>query len=85
MIHDQKVLKYKGKIVFEKISMTPFQRMPKLYEKNEACFMFIIKGEFSVRAPDQFLSFKQGQGFLSKYFNYFFESNKVQRKSSDRI
>lgn len=85
MILDQKVLKYKGKVVFEKISMSPFQRMPKLYEENEACFMFINKGEFSVRTPDQFLSFKKGQGLLAKCFDYFFETNKEQRKSSDSI
>lgn len=52
MILDQKVLKYKGQIVFEKIEMAQFQRIPKLFQDNEACFMFINKGEFSVRTPE---------------------------------
>jgi AraC-like DNA-binding protein len=85
MIINQKVLKYKGKVVFEKIAMVPFLRIPKLYQDNEACFMFVNKVEFSVRTLDEFISFKEGQGLLAKCFDYFFETNKIQRKSSDSI
>lgn len=85
MLIDQKVLTYNGRIVFEKITMPYFQRIPKLFEKNEACFMFINKGEFSVRTPDQFLSFEKGKGLLAKCFDYFFETNKTQQASSDNI
>ncbi len=85
MIHEQKKISYKGRVVFEKISMPYFQRIPKLYEKNEACFMFINKGEFSVRTPEKFISFKKGKGLLAKCFDYFFETNKTQRESSDRV
>jgi AraC-like DNA-binding protein len=80
-----KVLNYKGKVVFEKITMPYFRRMPKLFEKNEACFMFINKGEFSVRTPEEFISFKKGKGLLAKCFDYFFETNKSQRESSDAV
>lgn len=83
MIQEQKVLTYKGQIVFEKIRMSYFNRMPKFFQDNEACFMFINEGEFSVRTPSEFLSFNKGKGLLSKCFDYFFETNKRQRKSSE--
>lgn len=85
MILDQKVLKYKGQIVFERIAMSSFERIPKLYQDNEACFMFINEGEFSVRTPDQYLSFNSGKGLLAKCFDYFFETNKNQRAVSEKI
>lgn len=85
MIQEQKVLKYKNQIVFEKIRMSYFKRIPKLFQENEACFMFINKGEFSVRTPDQFISFDKTRGLLAKCFNYFFESTAKQRNSSDAI
>lgn len=47
-------MKYKGQVVFEKIAMSTFDRVPKLYQNNEACFMFINEGQFSVRTPDEF-------------------------------
>ena len=85
MLQELKVLKYKGQVVFEKLTMPYFQRIPKLFQENEACFMFIHKGEFSVRTPDEFISFKNGKGLLAKCFNYFFETNKTQRASSDHL
>ena len=85
MLTEQKVLTYNGRVVFEKITMPYFHRIPKLFEKNEACFMFINKGEFSVRTPDEFLSFEKGKGLLAKCFDYFFETNKAQQASSDNL
>lgn len=85
MILDQKILKYKNKIVFERIEMANFQRIPKLFQENEACFMFVNKGEFSARTPDEFISFNKEKGLLAKCFNYFFETNKEQRNISDSI
>ena len=83
MIQEQKILTYKGQIVFEKIRMSYFKRMPKFFQDNEACFMFINEGEFSIRTSSEFLSFKEGKGLLAKCFDYFFETNKKQRTSSD--
>lgn len=83
MILEQKILTYKGQVVFEKIAMSTFDRIPKLYQNNEACFMFINEGEFSVRSPDEFLSFKKGKGLLAKCYDYFFETNKKQRINND--
>lgn len=86
MIREQKVIKYKGQIVFEKLSVfSEFKRFPKPFQKNEACFMFVTKGAFSIRTPDQYIPFKAGQGILSKCFDYFFETNKNQRQESDYI
>ncbi len=85
MAFRQKTIKYKGQVVFEKITMPYFKRISKLYQNNEACFMFIDDGEFSVRTPSHFHSFTKGTALLAKCFDYFFESNRRQRKSSDRI
>lgn len=85
MIINQKILKYKDQIVFEKIEMVSFQRIPKLFQDNEACFMFINRGEFSVRTPDEFISFNKEKGLLAKCFDYFFETNNKQRSVSDSI
>ena len=83
--YEQKVLTYKGRVVFEKIKTSYFKRIPKIFQAQEACFMFINKGEFSVRTPDEYLSFESGIGLLAKCFNYFFETNKSQRESSETI
>lgn len=85
MVFEQKTLKYKNLIVFERIQMSHFKRIPKLFQNNEACFMFINKGEFSVRTPDEFISFNKERGLLAKCFDYFFETTKKQRDKSDFI
>ena len=85
MSFEQKIISYKGKIVFEKISMPYFKRIPKLFQANEACFMFINKGEFSVRTPDEYISFQKGKGLLAKCFDYFFETKKHLRKVDSNI
>lgn len=85
MILEQKTLKYKEQIVFERIEMSHFKRIPKLFQDNEACFMFVNKGEFSVRTPDEFISFNKEKGLLSKCFDYFFETSKQQRDRNDSI
>jgi len=79
MILNQQVLTYKGHIVFEKIRMATFDRIPKKFKDNEACFMFINEGEFSVRTADKFISFNKENGLLAKCFDYFFETTKKQR------
>lgn len=85
MSYEQKTISYRGKIVFEKISMSPFKRIPKYFQANEACFMFINKGEFSVRTPDEYISLKKGKGLLAKCFDFFFETSKTQRQVDDTI
>ena len=81
----QKAIKYKGIVVFEKITMPYFKRIPKLYQNNEACFMFIDEGAFSVRTPSHFLPLSKGSALLAKCFDYFFETTNKQRKSSEYV
>ena len=73
MILDHKSLTYQGKVIFEKVAISSFKRMPKLFEANEACFMFLLRGEFKYRTPDRVLSFHEGDSMVSKCGNYYFE------------
>lgn len=78
MDYEKKILTYKGKVVFEKINMPKFKRIPKLHDEQEACFMFIDKGAFSVRTQDLLVKFDEEKALLAKCFNYFFELNQQQ-------
>jgi AraC-like DNA-binding protein len=80
-----KVLRYKGRVVFEKLRVPTFERMPKVYFEKEACFIFVNEGEFSVRSPTDFLRFKKGNGLLAKCLNYFFEANKEQQTNGSPV
>lgn len=83
MVKELKVLKYKDRIVFERISMSTFSRMPKFYQENEACFIFVNKGEFLARTPEDLFNFNQETGMLSKCFDFFLETSKAQRNTYD--
>lgn len=74
MILDQKIIKYTGKRVFEKLVMTnDFKRMPKYFSENEACFLFITEGAFQFRTPTNLLSYSKNEAMLAKCGNYFIE------------
>lgn len=74
MVLEQKTIKYKGKVVFEKVVMTTdFKRIPKFFQEDEACFLFLIKGGFQFRTPTNLLTFNEGDAMLSKCGNYFIE------------
>ena len=75
MIIEHKVLKYKGKVVFEKMTIKNFVRMPKPFAENEACFMYLLEGSFQFRTPERVLKFNEGDAFLAKCSDYFFEQN----------
>ena len=79
MIEEYKTIEYKGKVVFHKMKVTSPERDLKPFQDKEACFMFVKKGVFSVRTPDQFITFKEDQGLLAKCFNFFIETTKEQR------
>lgn len=85
MSQGKKVLTYKNKVIFEKVQTSHFKRMPKISHKDEACFMFIDKGEFSVRSPNEFISFNKTNGLLAKCVDFFFESTEKQRAVSDSV
>lgn len=85
MTYQHKVLKYKGQVIFDK-QITPHpQRVLKPFINKEACFLFVNEGEFSVRTPSEFISFKKGGGLLAKCFNFFFETNRAQRANDDSV
>ena len=85
MVIEQKMLKYKGKIIFEKIRIKPFSRIPKIYEDNEFCFMFINQGGFKVRSQDSLIQFQEGNALLAKCFNYFFEIEEKKRNDYEEM
>ncbi len=71
---EHKELKYRGKVVFESIKMMgKFRRVPKIFNENEACFLFLTKGAFVFRTPTNLLHFNEGDAMLSKCGNYFIE------------
>ena len=86
MILEQTEIKYKGKVVFERLVMsTGFKRVPKLFSENEACFLFLTKGAFHFRTPTNFLTFNEGDAMLSKCGNYFMENVMLNDKIEHQV
>ena len=81
----QKVITYKGKVVFIKISMPYFDRSQKHYVEDEACFMFVNRGEFSIRSQEDYMDFDKSTAVISKCLNYFYEINDDQRGCDDYL
>ncbi len=52
---------------------TGFKRIPKFFQEDEACFLFLSKGAFQFRTPANLLTFNEGDAMLSKCGNYFIE------------
>ena len=70
----KKVLQYQGKALFEKVEMEPtFNRFPKLFQEDEACFMYMSEGTFSFRTPTNLIELKSGEAIVAKCGNYFIE------------
>ena len=82
---DEKYIKYKDRIVFGKQSMPYFDRMPKEYFEDEACFVFVNEGEVSIRSQTEYMNLKKNNAILAKCLNYFFETDDKQKESSDGI
>ncbi len=86
MILEQTEIKYKGKVIFERLVMsTNFKRVPKLFSEDEACFLFLTKGAFHFRTPTNFLTFKEGDAMLSKCGNYFMENVMLNQKTEHQV
>jgi len=85
MKYEEKYLKYKGRIVFGKQSMPYFDRIPKEYFEDEACFVFVNEGEVSVRSQNDYMDLNNHHAILAKCLNYFFETNKEQKNSGDGV
>lgn len=69
-----KTLEYKGRVVFKKLSIPTFKRLPTESYENEACFIFVTQGEYQVRAPTELIDVNIHNGLLAKCMNYFYES-----------
>lgn len=86
MILEQTQIKYKGKVIFERLVMsTKFKRVPKLFIENETCFLFLTKGAFHFRTPTNLLTFNEGDGMLSKCGNYFIENVSINEKTDYQV
>ncbi len=85
MKYEEKHLKYKDRIVFGKQSMPYFDRIPKTYLEDEACFVFVNQGELSVRSQNDYMNLDKKAAILAKCLNYFFETNEKQKQSGDGI
>ena len=83
--YEEKYLKYKDRIVFGKQSMPYFDRIPKEYFEDEACFVFVNEGEVSVRAQTDYIDLNKKQAVLAKCLNYFFETSATQKKTGDGV
>lgn len=84
MVIAHKTLKYQDKIIFEKLVLKNFDRMPKIFKETEACFMYLQEGAFQFRTPEKVLQFNVGDGFLAKCSNYFFEQTANDHKNTTR-
>ena len=85
MNYEEKYIKYKDRIVFGKQSMPYFERLPKEYSEDEACFVFVNQGELSVRSQNDYMNLNKNHGILAKCLNYFFETNKEQQKNGEGV
>ena len=81
----EQVIKYKDRIVFIRLSMPFFNRTLKHYVEEEACFMFVNKGEVGVRAPEDYLNLNRNTAMIAKCLNYFFEPSANEEQCKDGI
>lgn len=75
-------LNYKGYTVFTRFTFDRFQRFPKSYFQNEACFIFVEKGAFNLRSPYHLYEVNKEQGVLLKCMDYFIENSREQHADS---
>jgi len=65
--------------------MPYFNRIPKEYFEDEACFVFVNEGEVSVRSQTDYMNLNHHSAILAKCLNYFFETNDRQKQSGDGV
>lgn len=74
-------LNYKDYTVFTRFTFDRFQRFPKTYFQNEACFIFVEHGSFHLRSPYHLYEVNKNNGVLLKCMDYFVESPHQQELS----
>ncbi len=85
MAYQEKIITYKNRVVFIKLSMPSFDRTLKQYVEDEACFMFVNKGEVGVRTPNEYLHLNKDTAMIAKCLNYFFEPSNNKEACKDGI
>tara|TARA_R110002050_G_scaffold263024_1_gene403406 strand:+ start:4679 stop:5521 length:843 start_codon:yes stop_codon:yes gene_type:complete len=83
--YELKTLELKGRVVFQKLQVPSFDRIPKEYHENEACFVFVNQGAFQVRAQTEMVELNPEMGMLAKCLNYFYESLKKRDEAFDNV
>jgi len=69
----KKQVKYKGRVIFEKVIVPRFERLPKSSLSDEACIMFLDGGTFTIRSSNQIVKINEESMLIAKCMNYFFE------------
>ena len=54
-----------------------FERIPKYFKEDEACFLFLTEGAFHFRTPTKEIIFQEGDGLLAQCGNYYIEQPKT--------
>ncbi len=55
------------KVVFERVVMPcTFGRFPKVFQEDEACFLYMSEGTFFFRMPKNLIEINQGEIALQK-------------------
>jgi hypothetical protein len=85
MEYNIKTLKYKGHIVFQKLQVPSFERLPKEYYENEACFVFVNQGRFNIRTQTQVLEVNKETALLAKCLNYYYETTRKAGEIKDNV
>jgi AraC-like DNA-binding protein len=73
--HRKDILLYKKKVVFQRLITSHFERVPKEYYENEACFIFINQGEFAIRTAHKYITLSKDSAILARCVPYFYENS----------
>jgi len=85
MDFSEQTITYKDRVVFIRLNMPFFNRTLKNYVDEEACFMFVNKGEVAVRSPEDYFKLNKNTAMLAKCLNYFFEPSDDEESCKDGI
>jgi hypothetical protein len=53
------ILKFKGRVVFQKLKIQLFEILLKEYHENEACFVFVNRGDFQIKSQTEIVKIKK--------------------------
>ena len=80
MIHEYKRIDLFGKMLFEKVILTPPFRKPHPME-DEACFLYIIEGQYNSISQSDQLKVQAKESVLMKCGNYYSQMNSDENGS----